>query len=102
MKNGPYNGLRHPSRRAAEKEVGHCLPAPLGNVREPNKHDEGFKNSVILDIKSNRANEMVVLRERAVLPEESTTRSTWQCCFVGAGHLGHWCSTTRMPSTPSP
>ena len=37
-------------------------------MRKPNKHNTGFKNRVILDLKWTRTNEMVVLEERAVLP----------------------------------
>ena len=56
------------SRAEAESAVGACHPAPLGNVRKLNKSGTAWKNRVILGLIFNRANDLVRLRERVVLP----------------------------------
>ena len=54
-------------RASAEKVLGKCHPAPLGNLRKVKKGGS-FKDRVLLDLKWNRNNEMVVTPERVVLP----------------------------------
>ena len=61
-------GMIYPSRAAAEEAVGPTHPAPLGNVRKARPGGMGWKDRLILDLKSNKANLLVVLRERVVLP----------------------------------
>ena len=56
------------SQAAAEKVHGKCHPAPLGNLRKPDKAGTGWKDRVLLDLKANRCNELVSLKERVVLP----------------------------------
>ena len=48
-------GVKYRSREEAELAVGQRLPAPLGNVRKPNKCKAGFKNPVILDLRDQEA-----------------------------------------------
>ena len=55
-------------RAAAERILGPTFPAPLGNVRRLKADGLTFKNRLILDLKANRANSLVQLCERVVLP----------------------------------
>jgi len=61
-------GTIYPSRAAAEAVVGPTFPAPLGNVRKARPGGRGWKDRLILDLKANRANLLVALKERVVLP----------------------------------